>query len=120
MNKIRGFKRRVYYSVYGRNKKEHDQKLRTLREIADKYWFTLNQEKSILGVEELRLLKYKVKKIMRFNQIRKEYNHKEISWTYATPLLVQIRIVGYFACYSKWIRNYSDKIVKLLKPNHYT
>lgn len=43
----------------GRNKKEHDQDLRRLREVADRYRFTFNEEKSILEVEELLVLGYK-------------------------------------------------------------
>lgn len=47
-------------SICGKNRKGHDQNLSRLREVADKYVFTFNKKKSVLAVEELWLLGYKV------------------------------------------------------------
>lgn len=89
----------------------HEQNVRRVREVADKDGFTFSEEMSVLGVEQLRLIDYKVKnniiqpdpeRVRSLRELVKSISH-----------LAQERIVGYFSCYSKWIRNYSEKILKL-------
>lgn len=97
-------------TVWSRNKKKQNQILRRPREIVDKYGFAFN-EKSILIVENLWLLGYKVKNNGIWPDLKSIKPLEELRES--TSLSAQERIVGYFAYYRKWIQNYSDKILKL-------
>lgn len=101
-------------TVWSRNKKKQNQILRRQRDIVDKYGFAFN-EKSILVVENLWLLGYKVKNNGIWPDLKRIKPLGEL-WE-STSLSAQERIVVYFAYYRKWIQNYSDKILKY-KPKY--
>lgn len=101
-------------SVCGSNKREHLQNLRRLRGAVDNYELTFNEEKPIQAVEGLKLLGYKVKH--KIEQMQKEYGHEEYFGN-LHHFRTRGSIVAYFSYYSKYIRNYSDKILKYFQKN---
>lgn len=85
--------------------------LRKLREVVKIYGFTINDDKSVVAVEELRLLAYKVKNNEIQPDLEKVWSLRQLHEP--TSFSAQERIVGYFAYYSKLIQNYSVKILNL-------
>ena len=84
-------------------------------QVCKKYNITLNEEKSIISVTELDLMSYTIS----HNKISpdKERLKPLIDMSPPTSRKSQKRIVGMFSYYSKFIRNFSDKI-RILNHNN--
>ena len=101
-------------TVCGRTQSEHDDNLRKLYEIADKYSLTFNPDKSIISTTSVQLLGY----VISNGTIKPDPDRLKPLLELAAPqnLSSQRRIVGMFAYYSKWIPQFSEK-VRPLSPN---
>ena len=95
-------------TVCGRTLDEHNKKV---NEIAKKYNITFNENKSIICATSITLLGYTVS----HNKIAPDYNRLKLLLEMTPPsnLKSQKRIVGMFSYYSKFIKNFSDKIYPL-------
>lgn len=95
-------------TICGNDSKSHDENLKQFMKAAEKYGITFNDSKSIIGVEEINMLGYRVSKGTirpdpeRFESLR---NMKPPT----SPKSLQ-RIIGLFSYYSQWISHFSDKI----------
>ena len=99
-------------TVCGQCKEDHDKNLSDFLAAAEKYNLTFNTAKSIISSEKIQLLGYEVSK----GEIKPDSDRLKslIELKPPTNLKAQERIVGMFAYYSKWIRNFSDKAFLLI------
>ena len=95
-------------TVCGKSREEHDSNLQKLLKAASKYGLTFNEAKSIIGVEEIDLLGYRV----ACGQIQPDPDRLEPLRLMPPPtnMKSQKRAIGMFAYYSSWICKFSDKI----------
>ena len=95
-------------TIGGYTKEEHDRNLRNFFEAAAKYNLTFNEDQSVICVEQLDLMGYRISQgLIRPDPERlKPLNEMPAP----TTLKAQKRIVGMFSYYSNWIYQFSDKI----------
>ncbi|MES9976517.1 MAG: reverse transcriptase domain-containing protein, partial [Candidatus Thiodiazotropha sp.] len=95
-------------SVCGHNQDEHNRNLAKFMEVAAKYNLTLNESKSLIAQNTIRLLGYEVS----HGSIKPDPERFEALRSLPPPndTKSQQRIVGMFAYYSQWISRFSDKI----------
>ena len=98
-------------TVGGRNKEEHDNNVKIFLQAAEKYGLTFN-DKTIRDVKEIQLLGYLVSKSHVKPDPERLRPLKEMKPP--TNLKAQERIIGMFAYYSQWIKNFSDKAYPLI------
>lgn len=100
-------------TICGKTAAEHDQNLSRFKEVVTKYSLTLNEEKCVYRQESIKLLGYKIEK----NTIRPDEDRLSPLMTLPIPTDARSlkRTLGMFAHYSKWIRNFSEKISPLTK-----
>ena len=94
-------------TVCGRTKEEHDRNVAAFMKLVKKYNFTLNEEQTVLSVENISVLGYTIshKKITPDQDRLKPL----LEMPPPSTLKAQKRIIGMFAYYSKLIQNYSEK-----------
>ena len=99
-------------TVCGKDKETHDTNLSKFLKVADKYGLLFNESKSIISTDKVKLLGYEVKK----GEIKPDPDRLQPLKDMSPPtnLKAQERIVGMFAYYSQWIRNFSDKAYPLI------
>ena len=97
-------------TICGRTQEEHDKNLAKFLEVCKKY-ITLNDSKSIISATSITLLGFTVCN----NQISPDYDRLRplLEMPPPTSLKSQRRMVGMFSYYSKFIKNFSDKIMLL-------
>ena len=98
-------------TVCGRTVEEHDINSERVNEVSKKYNITFNEKKSIIRATSITLLGYTVS----HNKIKPDYNRLKplIEMPPPSNLKSQKHIIGMFAYYSKFIKNFSDKIYQL-------
>lgn len=98
-------------TICGKDQQEHDYNLQRFYNVAKKCNITLNQSKSIISTTSITLLGYTIQN----NQITPDYLRLKPLLEMPPPLNLQSqkRIIGMFSYYSKFIRNFSDKILPL-------
>jgi len=95
-------------TICGNDRKSHDENLKQFMKAAEKYGITFNDSKSIIGVEKINMLGYRVAKgTIRPDPERFESLRQMKPPT--SPKSLQ-RIIGLFSYYSQWISHFSDKI----------
>ena len=101
-------------TVCGNSKEEHAENLRLFLEAASEYGLTFNDSKSILEVEEIDLLGYRISQ----GEIRPDPERLRPLREMDPPasLRAQKRACGMFAYYSPWLSHFSDKI-RVLNEN---
>ena len=102
-------------TIIGNNKEEHDRRLKAFMSAAKSHNLTINNEKSVFNVEELKLLGH----VVSHGEIRPDPD--------SLAPLVELkppangaelkRCIGMFSYFSKWIVNFSEKLQPLLKPD---
>ena len=99
-------------TVGGRNKEEHDRNVILFLQASKKYGLTFNDPKSIRDVKQLQVLGYLVSKGL----IKPDPDRLKPLAEMEPPrnMKAQERIVGMFAYYSQWIKNFSDKAYPLI------
>ena len=95
----------------GRTQEEHDINVETFKGIKEKYNLTLNDDKTILSATSISILGYTISN----NKSSPDYNRFKplLEMPPPTSLKSQKRIVGMFSYYSKFIKNFSDKMYVL-------
>ncbi|XP_014366187.2 uncharacterized protein LOC106717015 [Papilio machaon] len=95
-------------TICGKTKEEHDHNLKQFKKVAEKYNLSLNEEKCIYGQESVKLLGYEIIN----NSIRPDEERLRPLINLPIPNDSQSlkRALGMFAHYSKWIKNFSEKI----------
>ncbi len=95
-------------TICGKTREDLDRNTKLFNEIADKYNFTLNHSKSILNASSITVLGYTITN----NQISPDYNRLKPLLEMPPPANIksQKRVIGMFFYYSKYIKNFSDKI----------
>ena len=101
-------------TIGGNSKEEHDSNLQNFRNAAAKYNLTFNEDQSIIGVEQLDLMGYRISQGLIRPDPERLRPLREMPAP--TTLKAQRRVVGMFAYYSNWISQFSDKI-RLLNQN---
>ena len=95
-------------TIAGDTKEDHDQKVKAFEAAAAKYNLSFNDSKTIRGVESINLLGY----LVSHNSVKPDPER-------LAPLLNMLpptddkslsRVLGMFAHYSKWVKNFSEKI----------
>lgn len=104
-------------TVCGKTKEEHDQNLKRFMETVAKYNLTLNKEKCVFDQKHIKLLGYTVEN----NTIRPDKERLSPLMNLPIPNDLQAlrRALGMFAHYSKWIRDFSEKISPLTKVSEF-
>ena len=94
-------------TVCGKTKAEHDRNLEHFYNVAKKYKFTFNEDKSIISVEQLSLLGYLISK----GEIRPDPERLKSLLNLSPPTNHPSlkRVLGFFSYYAQWIPNYSEK-----------
>ena len=100
-------------TVCGKTKSEHDDNLQKFLNASEKYGITFNHDKSILSSESIKLLGYEV----QHNSVKPDPDRLKPLLELPAPIdaAAQRRVVGMFAYYSRWIKNFSNKIRPLVK-----
>ena len=100
-------------TVCGRTQEEHDRNVADFHKMREKYNITLNDSKTISSVSSVDILGHTVS----YNSISPDLNRLKPLLEMPPPatLKAQKRIVGMFSYYSKFIKNFSDKISVLNK-----
>lgn len=103
-------------TVCGENQEKHDRNVEKFMEIVEKYKFTLNNDKTIKSVTEIKILGYLISKdktcpdpdrMKPLFDLPVPQNQKSLK-----------RALGLFSYYSKWVSKFSDKIRSLTgEPN---
>lgn len=98
-------------TICGHSKEAHDENLKRFLDTAEKYGITFNDSKSVIGVQEVDMLGYR----LSHGVIRPDPERLRPLKEMQPPatLKAQQRIVGMFAYYSQWISHFSDKILPL-------
>ena len=98
-------------TICGKTQGEHDENLQKFYDVATKYNITLNHEKSVISTSSITLLGYTIKD----NTISPDYDRLKPLLEMPPPLnpKSQKRVIGMFSYYSKFIQNFSDKILPL-------
>ena len=101
-------------TVCGNSIEEHDANLKLFMDAASKYGLTFNESKSILKVEEIDLLGYRISQ----GEIRPDPERLTALREMEPPasLRAQKRACGMFSYYSPWLSHFSDKI-RVLNEN---
>ena len=104
-------------TVAGMNQSEHDHNYSILLEAASKSNLTFNENKSILSVESINILGY----VISQNSIKPDPERLQPLKNLPTPSnsKAKQRAVGLFSYYSKFIKNYSQKVRPLLEAESY-
>lgn len=99
-------------TVCGKTKEEHDANLSKFKAAAAKYNLTLNESKSVFSQESINLLGYTIQN----NTIRPDENRLKPLLDLPAPenTAAMKRALGFFAHYSRWIPNFSERIKPLL------
>ena len=95
-------------TIAGRNLEEHDGCLEKFYEAASKYNITFNNSKSIIRKENLNILGHNVS----YNKITPDMERLQPLMEMKDPTTIKSlkRVVGMLSYYSKWIKNFSEKI----------
>ena len=95
-------------TICGRSQEDHDRNLQKFLQTAKGYGITFNHNKSILSKKKITLLGYEIE----LNSIKPDPERLQPLLNLAAPtnLASQRRVVGMFAYYSRWIRDFSAKI----------
>ena len=98
-------------TVCGRTKEEFDSNVAAFHKMGVKYNFTLNDDKTVSFPTSITILGYTIS----YQSIRPDQNRLKPLLEIPPPssLRAQKRIIGMFAYYSKFIENFSDKILLL-------
>ena len=98
-------------TVCGKTVEEHNKNLERVNELSKKYNITFNEKKNIVCATSITLVGYTVS----HNKITPDYNRLKPLLEMPPPsnLKSQKCIIGMFAYYSKFIKNFSDKIYQL-------
>ena len=100
-------------TVAGKTQSEHDQNLKRFFEIAKKYNLTFNESKTVLNTTSVPLLGNEISDGVIKPDPGRVKSLLELPIPDNMPALA--RVIGLFAYYAKWIRNYSDNIRPLLQ-----
>ncbi|CAH8833617.1 unnamed protein product [Trichobilharzia szidati] len=100
-------------TICGENTEQHAKNLARFYEASRKYGLTFNENKSVIGVKQVKLLGYEVSHKM----IKPDPDRLQALWNLSPPrdLKSQQRVIGLFAYYSQWISHFSDKIQPLIQ-----
>lgn len=95
-------------TVCGKDKEEHDKNLEKFMQAVQKYKITLNKDKCVFGKESIKLLGYTIEN----NTIKPDEDRLAplINLPIPADLPSLKRALGMFAHYSKWIKNFSEKV----------
>ena len=95
-------------TICGINKNEHDSNLEEFMKAVNKYGLTLNKEKCFFSMNKINLLGYTIEN----KTIRPDSNRIKPLLDLPLPKDASSlkRTLGLFAHYSKWIKNFSEKI----------
>ena len=100
-------------TVCGMNQEDHDIQVEKWLQTCKKYNITLNDKKSIMSTTSIKLLGY----ILENGTLRPDPERFRPLMELPAPtnLAAQRRVLGMFAYYSKWVKNFSDKVRPLNK-----
>lgn len=98
-------------TVAGMNQAEHDVNVEKFLQVIEKYNLTLNHDKTIKSVTEIKILGYCVGN----NSIKPDPDRLKPLRDFPPPTNMTSlrRALGMFAYYAKWISNFSDKVQPL-------
>ncbi|MGL4483015.1 MAG: RNase H-like domain-containing protein, partial [Lactococcus garvieae] len=99
-------------TVCGMNEVDHEANLQSFLDIAKKYKLTFNKAKCVTATTEIKLLGYQIS----HGSLKPDPDRLKPLQELPPPAdsKVQQRIVGFFAYYSPWISNFSNKIYPLI------
>lgn len=95
-------------TVCGNTQEDHDKNLERFMQAVQKYKLTLNRDKCIFSKQSIKLLGYQIQN----NTIKPDEDRLTplINLPVPTDMPSLKRVLGLFAHYSKWIKNFSEKI----------
>lgn len=104
-------------TIFGRSQKEHDMRLHAFMSAADSHNLTLNRDKSVFSVTELRLLGH----LISHGRIRPDPENLRPLEELAPPRNTAElkRVIGMFSYYSKWISRFSERLIPLTRNSKF-
>ena len=104
-------------TICGHNQEEHDKHMKEFLRTAEKYNITLNHNKSILSTTKMKLLSY----IVEHNMVKPDPDRLRplVELPEPTDTVSQRRVIGMFAYYSRWIKDFSQKIHTLVRSSDF-
>ena len=102
-------------TIGGMTKDEHDINLKRFQEVAKANNFTFNESQSVFCQEVIDILGYRIS----HNSLKPDPDRLKPLQDLPPPIDGKTlkRVIGLFAYYSSWIRNYSDQIRPLLEAD---
>ena len=99
-------------TVCGHDQREHDMNVKHFMDQVQKYQLTLNDDKTISSVTEIRMLGY----LISHGKIRPDPDRMSPLLELPLPdsLVALKRALGLFSYYSQWVPKYSDRIQPLV------
>ena len=99
-------------TIGGKDQLDHDTKVEKFEAIVSKYGLTLNHDKTISSVQELKMLGY----LISHGQIKPDPDRMRplLDLPVPTDSASLKRAMGLFSYYSQWVPQYSDKIQPLI------
>ena len=100
-------------TICGADKADHDKNLQLFLATAEEAGITFNKQKSVICVQEIDILGYRVSK----RTIKPDPDRLQAlkDMPLPTSLKSQQRIVGVFSYYAQWIPKFSDKIIAMTR-----
>ena len=100
-------------TICGIDQADHDEQVQKWLQACRKYNITLNNKKTVLSTTSLAVLGY----IIENGEIRPDPERFRPLMELPAPTNItsQRRVLGMFAYYSKWVKNFSDKVRPLNK-----
>ena len=104
-------------TICGRTKEEHDRNLKRFLDAAKRKNIIYNETKCVFSTQKLRILGY----VIENGQLRPDPERLRPLTDLPVPCDNKAlqRVLGLFSYYSKWIKNFSDKVRPLVKSQSF-
>ena len=104
-------------TICGKDQADHDANLQKFREAAEKINLNYNEEKCVFSTRKLQLLG----SLIENGEIKPDPSRLRALMELPPPSNMKSlkRVLGFFSYYSRWIKNFSQKVSKLVKVTNF-